>query len=174
MKPSRLLAYVCIMVGTALLALGFGLWGAWPFMIGVILVGVIWLILASRFSWFSTFSLILLTTASAIALILGIPEPWSLFGTLAILNAWDLSRFSDRLHGFRLIHGEVVFSRHLQILIILNGVALGVIALSVTTKLQLNFLAAFVIASLSIYFLTKAFLGMKIFPSNDRVKRPKE
>jgi len=95
---TRFLRFVCPILSVGLLAAGYFLSGLdWP-AVGLLVVGVLWIVgLALRWDWVSPLGMFAAFGAAALGLFLDLSPVLLISGALFALLAWDLAEFSIRL-----------------------------------------------------------------------------
>jgi hypothetical protein len=154
----RWLLRLSIGLTTGVLALAYALSGLWVAAVVAILLGLLWLALdGQRWSWLASVGLILCVGLAALGFTQRLP-PWMLLvGLLAVLTAWDLDDFQSVLESEASVQGAATMQRnHLQRLLVVDllGLALGLVALQVRTRLTLG--VALLLGLLAVLGLSRA------------------
>ncbi len=160
MKPVQVLLRASMAGGMAFIALSYLLVENWAVALGVAALGALWAVFHTRFAWVSYAGFILLIGAGVFSLTLDAPGIWAGLGGIAVLSAWDLDRFSWRLHQIKTLQTDRLLKRHLRALALVDGMALVVLVLSQTVRLKMSFVVLFFLALMAVYFLTMALRWM--------------
>ncbi len=124
--------------------------------LAAMLAGLLWLAAQWRgWSPVIDLSFIIFVGLAAGGTWLGVPATWLIVGFAAMLAAWDLGNFSDRLARLETVKQQRALEQHhLQRLGLVMGIGLLLGVLAVSVEMQLNLwwgilLSALVVAGLS-------------------------
>lgn len=146
-----------VMLGVGALAWGYGTQGHHEYVHWFLILGAVWLLAKWRgWKWFSPLALLIVISAAAYGLWIGVPFGWMMFAAVGGLLAWDLVDFSQRL-SYAAPSDDVagMERRHLArvgIVAVLGGV-LGLIVFVVRIRLPFEVVVGLVI--LAVFGLTR-------------------
>lgn len=155
---------ICILLGNASLAMGYGQGGATGYAGWFLLLAVIWLFAQYRkWYWFSSIALLIMIVAAAYGIWLAYPSVWMLLGAVGGLLAWDLSDFARRLSlASPMDDTRSMEIRHLERVGIVAALGLGLALLSVIIHVQrLAFEVAVGLLLLAALGLTRLVIGLR-------------
>ncbi len=149
---------ISIILSASVLALGCGLNGLWTWVEFVVAVGSLWLLGRWRgWGWMAFVGLASFVGAAAAALWLGVGAGWTLFGVTAALSAWDLDHFAQRLSRVEQTDGtRALERRHLERLLIVDGLGLLLGAVALGIKIEFGFGAALLLGLIAVLGLSQA------------------
>ena len=94
--------------------------------------------------------------AAALGLLLGLGSGWILVGVAAVLCAWDLDHFAQRLRSAGRVEGaRELERRHLLRLLAVSGLGFLLAAIALGLKLELGFGAAVFLGLLVVISLSQ-------------------
>jgi hypothetical protein len=147
-----------IILATALLAAGFGLYDTWNRAFLVLAAGVLWL-LGQRLGWRWVASTVLSFFAlmAILGIWLAVPDDWMLLGWVAALSAWDLEHFARGMVDAGYVENAPDLEQgHLRRLLIVDGLAVLLGELALRIKVEIGFGTVFVLALLAVFGLSRA------------------
>lgn len=155
---------LCILLGTASLALGYSQAGAADYRLWFLVLAVIWLLTHfRRWYWFSSVAMLAIIFAAAYGVWNGFPTVWMLLGAVGGLLGWDLSDFARRLsYASPMDDIRSMERRHLERVGIVAALGLGLALLSVFIHFQrLAFEVAVGLVLLAVLGLTRLVIGLR-------------
>jgi hypothetical protein len=158
MRLTRGLSFLSVVLGTAALALGYGLAGLWMWALPVVGLGVLWLLgLWRRLVLASSIGLVLFAGLAVAGLLLEVAAGWMLAGLVAALGAWDLDGFFARVERVAWVEGRRDLERrHLWRLLVVDVLGLLLAAVALGLKLEFGFGVAVLLGLLVILGLSRA------------------
>ncbi len=152
------LAFICVCLATAALALGYGLGRAWIGLAPLLIVGSTWSVGRWRgWGWVASPALTTFVAMATIGLWIGLGGGWMLVGVVAALSAWDLEHFAQRLQCLGRVEGAHTLERaHLWRLLTVDGLGLALGAVALGLRIRLGFAAAFILGLLAVWGLSRA------------------
>ncbi|UCC64976.1 MAG: hypothetical protein JSV36_08040 [Anaerolineae bacterium] len=145
-------------LATGLLAAGFGLHDTWNRALLVLAAGAFWL-LGQRLGWrwAASTALIFFALMAVLGTWLAVPGEWLLLGWVAALSAWELEHFVRGMADAGHVEDAPELERcHLRRLLIVDGLAVLLGGLALRVKVEIGFGAAFVLALLAVFGLSRA------------------
>ncbi len=153
-----------ILLGTTLLAIGYGQAGAGAESLWFLLLAVLWLFTHFRkWYWFASIALVVMIAAAAYGVWLGYPTLWMVLGAVGGLLGWDLSDFARRLsYASPMDDTRTMERRHLERAGIVAALGLGLALLSVFLRFErLAFEVAVGLLLLAALGLTRLVIGLR-------------
>jgi len=153
-----------ILLATVSLAIGYVQAGAAGYLLGFLLLAVIWFMTHFRkWYWFSSLALLITVVAAGYGVWRGFPTVWMLLGALGGLLGWDLSDFARRLtYASPMDDIQGMERLHLQRVGIVAGLGFGLAILSVVIRVQrLAFEVAVGLVLLAALGLTRLVMGLR-------------
>jgi hypothetical protein len=155
--------FICIAVGSILLAAGFFLRTMVVLSVVSILLGGVWCFAAyRRWTWICSLIWVVIISGCVLGSILKLSPLLLLTCVLFSLGAWDLSQFTRRLEGVKgLGSSDDLEKRHLYHLALIGGVGFVLGAIPLFVQISLSFIWATVIVVLVLFALNRvlAYLG---------------
>ena len=147
-----------IILSASALALGCGMSGLWTWAVLAAAVGFLWLLgLWRDWGWMASVGLACFVGAAAVALWLGVGAGWALLCVAAALSAWDMDHFAQRLGRVGRGDGALDLERrHLERLLIVNGLGLLLGAVALRIKIEFGFGVALLLGLLAVLGLSQA------------------
>lgn len=155
---------LCILLGTASLAMGYGQEGATEYARWFLLLALLWLFTHFRkWYWFSSVALLIIVVAAAYGVWREFPIVWMLLGAVGGLLGWDLSDFAQRLsYAAPMDDTREMERRHLERVGIVAALGAGLALLSVYIRIQrLAFEVAVGLLLLAVLGLTRLVIGLR-------------
>ena len=149
---------VSTVLATGLLAAGFGLHDTWNRALLVLAAGALWL-LGQRLGWrwVASTVLIFFVLMAILGIWLAVPGEWLLLGWVAALSAWELEHFARGMADAGCVEDAQDLEQcHLRRLLIVDGLAVLLGGLALRIKVKIGFGAAFVLALLAVFGLSRA------------------
>jgi hypothetical protein len=154
------LLFTSTILATVALALGYGLVGLWAGVVFVLVLGFLWLVGQRRgWGWMASVMLVFFVGAASIGLWLNVQDGWMLLSVVAALSAWDLDHFAQRLSGVgqnRVEETRDLERRHLERLLIVDGLGLLFGAVALGIEVDLGFGTALLLGLLAVLGLSRA------------------
>ncbi len=148
---------ISIILAAFVLALGYGLGGLWTETALVVVVGFLWLLGRWRgWGWMASVGLTFFVGAAAVGLWLNVGPGWTLLGVVAALSAWDLDHFVHRLERVgRVEDARYLERRHLERLLIVDGLGLLLGAVALRVKVEFGFGVALLLGLMAVLGLSQ-------------------
>jgi uncharacterized membrane protein len=153
----RRVLFVSLGLAAGGLALGYALAGHWIWAALAIAVGLSWLLGQWRgWGWVASAGLLAWAALAAIGFWVDLGAGWMLCGMVAALTAWDLDHLVRRIGG--LAGDERVRDlqrRHLRRLLLVDGVALSIMAIALGIDVKFSFAVALLLGLLAVLGLSR-------------------
>lgn len=159
MSLRKTLFFICLILSTLCLAVGYGLGRQWMGTIVAILLGPVWwLSLNHPGSGLPFICLLLSVGLAVVGRLTGSPALWMIFGSTAALAVWDLVLLDAALGNTSLgVPNRQYESQHLRALLLALGFALLAILLGRFVNIQLPFVILLISLALLLFGLDRVF-----------------
>ena len=160
MKHEALLG---IMLAALLLAAGYAVRALWPWALGSVAIGGLWVAGQQRgWGWTATPGMVGLVGLTTAGIFLGLPVLWMLACATAALVAWDLSHFAQRLSEAGRVEDTAALQRaRRRRLAIVAGLGLLLGGTALIARVELGFGIALLLGLLAIVGLSRAVVFMR-------------
>ena len=148
---------VSIILASSTLTAGYGLGGYWLPAAGPLALGLLWMAgRRTRWVWIAWPLAGLLVLAAAVGALLGLNPLLLLIGLVAAISAWNLDGFARRMDSVdALEHEGVLKRRHLQRLLLVDGLGLLAGAVALIVRVRLTFGLAVVLGLAALIALSR-------------------
>lgn len=157
MSVSTIVMYAGILVGTAALYLGYFLADLDGFALGVLAVGLLWLLAQwKRVYWYASPALLAFVSAAAYGLWISLPASLMTLGAVGGLLGWDLADFTRRLRtASPKDDTSGMERRHMARVSIVSALGLVIAGLTAFVRVQIPFELALLLVLLAAVGLTR-------------------
>lgn len=157
MRAARILTYVGIVLGSALLGIGFAIDDAVRWIAPAAATALLWLVGEWRgWGWATMAGFVLLVGLAATGMLMGHSAVWMGITVMVGVCAWSLGDFTRRVSLLaREKDHSPLLRRFLSRLLFLAGVSVALGAIALTIHIRLTFLLAILLGILVIYGLSR-------------------
>ena len=157
------LALISTLLATAALAHPYALRGYWTGTLIIVDTGILWLVgRYRRWRWMPSLALALFLGAAVIGMLWMPRSIWMMLGIVAAVSAWDLDHFAQRVRAAGRVEGaRDLETRHLQRLLLVDSLGLGLGAVALRLRVTLDFPTALLLAFVAVLGLSWAVRSMR-------------